>query len=141
MSVFADSSAIVKLYADEPGHERVRALEAMVVSAIARVEVPAAIWRKARMGGISTHYARTLVRAFEADLTEPAGRLVAIALTQRVLEHAADLTATHGLRAYDAVQLASAHAARAIEADCTTFAVFDHELADAAAREGFSILT
>ena len=141
MSVFADSSAIVKLYSDEPGHETVRALEAMVVSAIARVEVPAAIWRKSRMGGLSANDARTLVRAFEADLTEPAGRLVALAMTEPVLEHAAGLTAIHGLRAYDAVQLATARAARAIEPGCTTFAVFDRELADAAAREGFSILT
>jgi len=140
MSVFADSSAIVKLYADEEGHERVRAIDAMIVSAIARVEVPAALWRKNRMGELNAHDAHTLVRAFEHDLSSSSGRLVAVALTNEILEHAAGLTAPHGLRAYDAVQLASARAARHADPECTTFVAFDSELSVAAAREGFSLL-
>ena len=140
MSVFADSSAIVKLYADEEGHERVRTLDAMVVSAVARVEVPAALWRKNRMGELNARDARTLVRAFEHDLASTTGRLVALPLTNEILERAAELTATHGLRAYDAVQLASARAARLIEPECSTFAAFDGELSEAAAREGFALL-
>ena len=140
MSVFADSSAIVKLYADEEGHERVRTLDAMVVSAIARVEVPAALWRKNRMGELNARDARTLVRAFEHDLASTTGPLVALPLTNEILERAAELTATHGLRAYDAVQLASARAARLIEPECSTFAAFDGGLSEAAAREGFALL-
>ena len=50
MTVFADSSALVKLYADEPGHEPVRALSRLVVSQLARVEVPSAIWRSSVSG-------------------------------------------------------------------------------------------
>ena len=46
MIVFADSSAIAKLYADEQDHPLVRGLDGLVVSALARVEVPSAIWRK-----------------------------------------------------------------------------------------------
>ncbi|WP_136709646.1 type II toxin-antitoxin system VapC family toxin [Agromyces sp. H66] len=140
MSVFADSSAIVKLYADEEGHEHVRSLDAMIVSAIARVEVPAAFWRKNRMGELSAQDARTLVQAFGRDLAGPTGRLVTLQLTNEVLERAAELTAIHGLRAYDAVQLASARAARLIDPTCSTFAVFDGELSVAAVREGFAIL-
>jgi predicted nucleic acid-binding protein len=141
MIVFADSSAVVKLYADEAGHEQVSALDAMIVSAIARVEVPAALWRKNRMGELTSQDARTLVRAFEHDLASSTGRLVALPLTNEVLEHAAELTAIHGLRAYDAVQLASARAARRVEPACSTFAAFDGELAEAAAREGFALLS
>ena len=48
--VFADSSALVKLYADEPGHEQVRQPMHLVVAQLARVEVPSAIWRKQRLG-------------------------------------------------------------------------------------------
>ena len=44
MIVFADSSALVKLYADEPDHKLVREQGSLVVSTLARVEVPAAIW-------------------------------------------------------------------------------------------------
>lgn len=136
MTVFADSSALVKLYADEEGHERVRALDAMVVSAIARVEAPAALWRKNRLGELTASDARLLVRAFEFDLASSGGRLVALPLTNEILETAAELTATHGLRADDAVQLASARAARLIEPECSTFAAFDGELTEAAVREG-----
>lgn len=48
VTVFADSSALVKRYADEPGSDALRALLLLVVSAPAKVEVPAALWRKAR---------------------------------------------------------------------------------------------
>ena len=69
MTVFADSSAIVKRYADEPGHESVRTIEGpVVISALARVEVVAAVWRKQRMGELSLDDAQVLVGAFEADL-------------------------------------------------------------------------
>ena len=57
-----------------------------------------------------------------------------------MLDAAAALTATHGLRAYDAVQLASAITARKVEPRCDAFAAFDDRLREAAAREGFSLL-
>jgi predicted nucleic acid-binding protein len=53
LSTFADSSALVKLYADEVGHEQVRGLVSVAVAQLARVEVPAALWRKQRMGELS----------------------------------------------------------------------------------------
>ena len=45
MTTFADSSAPVKLYADEQGAEAVRGLTAIAVSQLALVEVPAALRR------------------------------------------------------------------------------------------------
>ena len=45
MIPFADSSALVKLYADEAGSSEVRGFERFVVAQIARVEVPAALWK------------------------------------------------------------------------------------------------
>lgn len=52
MSCFADSSALVKLYADEAGRAEVITVETatMLVSDLARVEVPAALWKKHRAG-------------------------------------------------------------------------------------------
>ncbi len=135
---------MVKLYADEDGHEAVRAVDALVVSAIARVEVPAALWRKQRLGELLVADASRLTRAFEVDYGgsesgEPP-RLVAVAATAGVLEAAADLVAVHPLGAYDAVQLASAITARRAEPDCQTFACFDSGLRAAAARSGFRLL-
>lgn len=140
MSFFADTSAVVKLYADEAGSTVIRSLDAMLVSQICRVEVPAAIWRKNRMLTLTSEDARVLIRAFENDLFEPDGVLVPIRLTEGILDDAAALTATHGLRAYDAVQLATAKAARAIEPDCGTVAAFDDQLREAAVREDFQLL-
>lgn len=56
-----------------------------------------------------------------------------------LLEDAARLTA-QGLRAYDAVQLASAVRARAADPELVSFACFDAGLRRAAARAGFSLI-
>lgn len=140
MTVFADSSAIVKLYADEAQHAEIRALGAMYVSQMCRVEVPAALWRKNRMGQLSDEHSRLLVRAFEADLFDGTGPLAALLVTTDLLEAAATLVSRHGLRAYDAVQLASALAARAVDPGCDSLAAFDRELRQAAVREGFALV-
>ena len=141
MSVFADSSALVKLYADEPGHREVRSLSEILVSALVRVEVPAAIWRKQRIGELSAESAAVLVAEFVADYqgtATEAPRFAPIAITGAVLDDAAHLCAVHGLRAYDAVQLASARAAASADHSCRSFAAFDLVLRAAAAVEGFT---
>lgn len=131
----------MKLYADEPGHAAVRSLDALIVSSLARVEMPAALWRKERLGQLSAADAELLVAAFEADYfgtadEEPA--FAAVAIRPALLDEAAALTGSHGLRGYDAVQLASALAARRADPGCTRFACFDDELRAAAARSGFA---
>jgi predicted nucleic acid-binding protein len=140
VNVFADSSAIVKLYVDETGAEHIRALDAMYVSVLARVEVPAALWRKHRMGALTAPEVAHLVRAFDDDYLDPAGRLAPAALTPDVLDAAARAAGVHGLRAYDAVQLATAIAVRTADPQCSQFACFDHDLRGAALHEGFIAL-
>ena len=143
MTAFVDSSALVKLYADEDGASAIRRLDAMVVSAVARVEVPAAVWRKARMRQLDAADARVLIDDFEADWhgtlnADP--RFAAVAVTGNVLESSAHLAAVHGLRAYDAIQLGSAITARAAAPRLRVLAAFDAALRDAAAAEGFTLL-
>jgi hypothetical protein len=143
MSVFADSSVLVKLYADEEDHQLIRQLASVAISQIARVEVPAAIWRKQRLGELRSGDAQTLVQDFEADYFGTEGvypRFAAVALTPSLLDGAARLCAAHGLRAYDGVQLSAATSARAADPGCTTFAAFDTTLRTAAAAEGFALL-
>jgi hypothetical protein len=130
----------VKLYADEEGSGIVRALDTVLVSAIARVDVPAAMWRKVRTRQLDPESARTLVASFEADwfgTEDEEPRFAIVALLPAVLDVAARLTAVHGLRAYDAVQLASAATARGADESLSTFVCFDDALRDAAAAEGF----
>lgn len=114
-----------------------------MASGIARVEVPAAIWRKERTGDLDVADAETLAAAFEADwfgTEEEPPRFMAVSLLSGVLDRAAALTAAHGLRAYDAVQLASALAAREADPDCGQLICFDEQLRSAAARSGFALL-
>jgi len=143
LTTFADSSALVKLYADEDGYEHVRGLVTLAVAQLARVEVPAALWRKQRLGELSAEDARLLTADFEADYfgtdAEPP-RFAAVAATGSLLDEAARLCASHGLRAYDAVQLSSALAVRRADKSCTEFAAFDRALRTAAAAEGFEPL-
>lgn len=146
MTCFADSSALVKLYATESGHTAVRAAEqlVMLVSELARVEVPAALWKKHRAGELSADDARLLVDQFTADLrgtrsTSP--RWLTLAITSRILDRAAELAGRHGLRAYDAVQLATALTARAADPGLDLFVCFDKGLNKAAEAEGFSLVT
>lgn len=144
MTLFADSSALVKLYSDEEGHEHVRAItDPIVVSHLARVEVPAALWRKHRLGELLVEDAALLTAEFEADFfgtgDEPA-RFSAVRVDERVLDDAARLVAIHRLRAYDAVQLGSARVVRLEVEGCDRFAAFDEGLRAAAAAEGFALV-
>ena len=134
----------MKLYADEEHHAEVRALadsSGFVVSLLARVEVAAAIWRKVRMGDLRAGSAAVRVAAFEADFFGAESfpsRFAVVGLGTAVLDDAARMVGTHGLRAYDAMQLAAARAAAA-DPDLRTFAAFDHTLSRAAAVEGFTL--
>lgn len=114
----------------------------MIVSQLARVEVPAAIWRKHRIGELTPGQARILVGDFEADYLgtqQQAPRLTAIRITPDLLATAARLCAVHSLRACDAVQLSTAIIARDVTAECDTLAAFDLSLRRAGAAEGFTV--
>ncbi len=143
MIAFADASAVVKLYADEAHADEVHAIADLVVSALSRVEVPSALWRKHRLGELDNEHARLLVQDFEADWygtdAEPR-RFLVVAMTPAVLEAAARAVAIHGLRSGDAVQLATATAARSADPACATMLAYDAALRRAAAVEGFSVL-
>lgn len=142
VATFADSSALVKLYADEPDADRVRSVPVLVISQLARVEVPAALWKKHRVGELSAASAGILAADFEADYfgtDQGPPRFWVVAATAAILDEAAQLAATLGLRAYDAVQLASAVAMLAASDETLSFLAFDDALSRAAAARGFTI--
>lgn len=141
-AAFADSSAVVKLYADESDADRVRRRLSLVISQLARVEVPAALWRKNRIGELSTSDTAVLVEAFEADFygTESEeSRFMVMAVTEAVLDHAAQLVGRYDLRPHDGVQLASACEMKRAFGEPVVFLVFDKALGAAAAAEGLRI--
>lgn len=144
MTVFADSSALVKLYVPEDGHVSVRSItDPIVIAQLARVEVPAAFWGKVRTGEMAVDDADVLVSAFEFDYhgdekADP--RFAIVSFDESTLIDAARHAARHRLRAYDALQLASAVAARRADPSVRTIAVFDKHLRNAAIAEGFAVL-
>lgn len=133
----------MKLYVDEPGSDDVRRLSDLVVSQLARVEVPAALWRKHRVGQQPAEAVRLLIRDFEADYfgaTRAEPRFAVSALRPAMLDAAARAVEVHGLRGSDGVQLASALAVRSAAPECATMAAFVGSLRDAAAAEGFTLV-
>jgi hypothetical protein len=146
VTVFADSSALVTRYAAEERQAALGRPEEIIVSVLARVEVPSAIWRKQRMGELTAEDAALLVAAFEADYfgtaggAAEAGGFLGVAVRSAILARATRLVAAYPLRAYDAIQLASALAVAEVVPELAGFAAFDRQLRAAAAAEGLPLL-
>jgi hypothetical protein len=140
---FLDSSALVKRYVRESGSAWIHALfdaafdHEMFIAGVTGVEMVAAIARRARGGSISATDATATCRRIRSDLTTD---YQVIEMTERLLSRAMTLAETHGLRGYDAVQLAAGCEVNAL---CVAtglapviFVSADRELNAAAAREG-----
>ena len=140
--IYADTSAVLKLYVDEAGSDEMRSLNLVVVSALSEVEGTSAIWRKTRIGDLEELQAHHLIRRFRTDLRSDLfdrTNLVAVPVTSNLLSLATELVPVHGLKSLDAIQLASAKAAREAEPDLDTFACYDRNLGRAAASQGFRV--
>ena len=105
-----DSSAIVKFYVAESGTTWVRSFtdsedNIIHVSGLARVETVAALTRRLRRNDIFQAEFNDACDDLQQDF---ATQYRIVALTGEIIEDAAALAQKHGLRAYDAVQLAAA---------------------------------
>ena len=140
MTLYLDTSALVKLYILEEGTEAVRiAVEGtglVVTSAIAYVEARAAFARLRREGALSAGHHRRTTRDLDTDWP----RYLTIEVVTPIIREAARLAEAHRLRAYDAVHLASAAAAHRRLAGAVVFATWVGPLENAAKREGFRAL-
>jgi predicted nucleic acid-binding protein len=107
---YLDSSALVKRYAREAGTAwmiglfRGAAGHRLYVGRITGVEVAAALTRKRRGGHLTNSEAARALARLRRDL---GGRLRIVEITPTLLTDAIDLAEKHGLRGYDAVQLAA----------------------------------
>jgi predicted nucleic acid-binding protein len=82
---------------------------------------------------------RGLRRRFPRRRRGRACRFHTIGVSQRIIDRAAELVSRHDLRAYDAVQLATALTARTFETGISS-ACFDSTLCDAASTEGLPLI-
>jgi uncharacterized protein len=137
---FWDASAIIPLVINEDGSSRVKGWLArdpeVVVWTLTRVELLSAIARRRRekpeASAILMAARRDLLRVWEGW-----SEITAIDIARR---HAERLVETHPLRAADAMQLAAALIAADNEPIGLEFVTLDSNFANAADREGFSVL-
>ena len=108
---FLDSSAIAKRYVAEVGSAWTISLtdvgsgNVCWLAAVTRVEVVAALYRRHRLGHIGIVDAQ---RAAAAFLHEFGVAFHVLAIDSVLLDAAVKLTGAHPIRAYDAIQLATA---------------------------------
>ena len=108
---YFDTSALLKQYVTETGSGWVRAYlatlpaPAVFTSSLTTVEATCAFARRLRNGTLAPSPHAAVIRAFEYDIAHRYNLLDVMAIT---LETARQLVKQHPLRAYDAVQLATA---------------------------------
>lgn len=138
MVVFADTSALIKLFLNEPDSAAVielAATSAVCVCRIAWAEAMATFSRRAREQPSDTGLIDNAKRTF----TRHWPRLSIIDVSQSVVERAGDYADTFALRGYDAVQLAAAQELAIALPAATTFACFDARLNKAARALGMVV--
>lgn len=133
MTLYLDTSSLVKLYVDEPDTDAVKQLvnDATIVatSLIAYPETRAALARRRREGALRVAAFTAAKRAFEADWP----KCLAIGVSASVCREAGELAERYRLRGYDSVHLASfAEVVRHAGAAETRFSSFDDPLNRAA---------
>ena len=132
---FVETSALAKRYIAEPGSVWLRALLdpstgcSIYVVRVTAIEIIAAITRRERSRTLAPTDASTARQAFRGDL---ATAYQVIEVTPALADRAMLLAEQHGLRAYDAMQLAAGLPA-------VTFISADTALNAAAIAEGLTI--
>lgn len=139
---FLDTSALVKLYVQEPGTDRLLPLvgnrqNRFAVLTISVVEVRSAIRRRQRAGDIDNQTATAILESLKSHLET---RFIRQAINDTVIDAALELIDRHALRAYDAVQLAGCIVLCAIAAGAFTFVCSDRRLLEAASFEQLKVL-
>lgn len=140
---FLDSSALVKRYVQEAGTSWVQEITAagvdheIAVARMAWVEVLSALLRRQREDNLPRESVGRSIEAFRYDWET---QYLVVELERAVTEWAGELVQRHILRAYDAVQLASALHLQALLApvERPTFLSADARLIKAANSEGMS---
>lgn len=142
MILYADTSALLKLYLDEPHSEMMatafEGAESVVTHLLAYAEMRAGLSRAVRMERITADD----LGGFRTQLETHWRNLNVVTVTETMTRRAGDLSERFGLRAYDSIHLAAVESvATVLDGDVELrFAVFDQQLADAAKALGIHIL-
>ena len=137
--LYLDTSALLKRYVAEAGSDEVIAAmaraDAVVTSLVTRTEVSAAIAKAVRRRVLDDDGGRLAHRRFLHEWPD----FWRMPVTDALVARADTVAWDHGLRAYDAIQLAAALTCRETIATLgahALFATFDRQLRDAALAAG-----
>lgn len=107
MTLYLDTSSLVKLYVTETGTDAVRDLigraNIVATSSIAYTEARAALARRRRERALSPQRFTAAKKALETDWP----RYLSLEVTPALCRHAGDLAERYRLRAYDSIHLAA----------------------------------
>lgn len=137
MTLYLDTSSLVKFYVAEPGSDAVRRLvdaaTIVATSSIAYTETRAALARRRRELALRPAAFASAKAAFEADWSN----YFTVEVTPALCREAGEFAERYRLRAYDSVHLAAfAEVAREAGAGDTRFSSFDDALNRAARSLG-----
>lgn len=133
MTLYLDTSSLVKLYVAEAGSDAVRRLvddaDVVATAAIAYPEARAALARRRREGDLPARAFSAAKRALDDDWP----RYLTVDVTAPLCREAGSLAERHALRGYDSVHLAAfLQVARAAGKAAVRFSCFDERLTRAA---------
>ncbi len=132
---YLDTSALVKRFVSEAGSSAVQSLltggGSIASATIAYAELYSGLTRRQREGVLSQFQYRLACTRLERDWMA----LVKVELGAEILSSARGLIQRHGLRAFDAIHLASALGLQAAANEPVTFVAADRRLLRAAAGE------
>jgi len=138
--LYLDTSALVKLYAEEEGsglvRQGVRDSDLIATSLMAYAEARSALARKSRSREISRAALTKCKREFDRDWL----RLHRLPVDETLVRKAGELAEEHALRALDALHLATADSLHIALRDAVIFACFDDALNGAAEARGLALL-
>jgi predicted nucleic acid-binding protein len=139
VSLYTDTSALIKRYVREAGSEQVTATfdeyPIIVTSAITQVEMASAMSKALRMGWLDESEAAQAWQDFLSHWSS----YTRLPASSGIVERAVSLAWRHGLRAYDSIHLASAMAWQGMTGSEVTFACYDQNLIKAARQEGLRV--
>ncbi len=140
MTIYYDSSALLKIYINEEYSEFIRTTisshQLNYISTLSYTEIHSVFSRLAYNSQISADELIFLKVSFNKDFKI----FQQIPIENRILKRAADLTYLTNLRTLDSIHLASLEYLKSISEDDLIFACFDKKLIDGAISLGINLL-
>lgn len=139
MNLYVDTSALIKNYVRETSSDQVIELLSqhpfIGTAALTQVEMASAMAKAGRLGWVE----ETDIESAWQDFISHWAAFIRLPLSAVIVEQAAAFCWRYGLRAYDAIHLASALTWKDVAGDEVIFACFDHALIKAAQKEGLQV--